>query len=128
MSKRRKKASDIFNSSEPFLGKKVSFVEAFPQIAKIKVEVEEYKDFWYKKEVPYPVNHFYNEANLGQYINCSEASCYGGGFNVGSIINEMVRNKQVFLDGNIKCKGNIGNPKGQSCTHQFKYKISIVYK
>lgn len=128
MSKEKKKASDIFTESEPFIGNKVSFVEAFPQIEKISVNVNEFKDFWEKHDGIYPISHFYNELNLSQFCDCSESSCYGGGFSIGSIINEMVHEKQTALENSANCKGKIGSSKGRRCMHTFKYKIKILYK
>lgn len=128
MSKGKKKASDIFNDSEPLIGGKKSFVEAFPQIKKVNVEVNEFKDFWEKDDGIYPVSHIYSETNLSQYIDCSENSCYGGGFSIGSILNEMVHQKQTSLEDSINCKGNIGSSKGRRCMHKFNYKVSISYK
>lgn len=128
MSKQKKKSSAIFNSSEPLLGKKGNFIEVFPQIEKVKVDVQEFKDFWYKEEGIYPISHFSNESNLKPYIDCSEASCYGGGFSINTILHDMVGQKQPMLEDNIRCKGRIGNRSGLQCMHQFRYKVFITYK
>ncbi len=122
---KKKKASDMFNDSELFLGKKVSFAEAFPQISELKIEVNEYKDFWKKDDGYYPISHVFNESDMPQYVDCSEPSCKGGGFSLGNIVHTMVHDKNLFLEDSTNCIGKIGS---QRCVHTFDYKISINYK
>jgi hypothetical protein len=125
----RKKASDIFNESNLVFGRKVTFDEAFPQIEDLKVEVIESghgiigqsrKSFYRKQYFP------------GEYINCSNPLCYNGGFSIGSILREMVSNKQTELETTESCQGYEGSPKGRrkykGCLNFFKIKISIKYK
>ncbi|HPW98276.1 MAG TPA: hypothetical protein PK218_06940 [Flavobacterium sp.] len=131
MSKRdeRQKASDVFRESNFVFSKKVGFDVAFPQIEDLTVEVEESRHGvgdWNRKST-------YKKQNFpGEYINCSNSLCYNGGFSIGSILREMVRNKQTELETSKLCQGNEGSPKGRriyrKCMNFFKIKVSIKYK
>ncbi|MFA5208418.1 MAG: hypothetical protein WC428_07295 [Candidatus Paceibacterota bacterium] len=119
------KASDIFNRTRPVFGKKVSFQEAFPEIKNIRVEIEE-AEIASKGQ-----KYSYSKENLGEYIDCSNPHCYGGGFSIGKVIREMVSERKTEIDGDCMCQGNEGSQKGRkiyrSCTHYFKYKVFIEY-
>jgi hypothetical protein len=131
MSKRneRQKASDVFRESNYLFSKKVGFDEAFPQIQDLTVEVEESGrgvGDWKRKST-------YGKQNFpGEYINCRNSLCYNGGFSIGLILREMVRNKQTDLETSESCKGNEGSSKGRriygKCMNFFKIKVSIKYK
>ncbi len=131
MSKRdeRQKASDVFRESNFVFAKKVGFDEAFPEIEDLTVEVEE------SGHGIYEWNHkrSYGKHNFpGEYIDFSNPLCYKGGFSIGSILREMVRNKQTELETLELCQGNEGSPKGRriyrKCANFFKIKVSIEYK
>lgn len=125
----RKKASDIFRESTPFFGQKVDFDKAFPQIKDLTVEVIEYGDGIYNSQS----KSIYNRGNLpGEYVNCSNPLCYNGGFSLGGILREMVRNKQTILETSKSCKGYEGSPKGRRkygpCMNCFNIKAAIQYQ
>ena len=131
----REKASDIFKKTDFLFGKKVSFKDAFPSIQEINVEVKEYEDFWKKGDnySLYPHTTIFNNQYLPkEYIDCTNTICHNGGFHLGSIIREMLRNKETFKEGQSKCQGNEGSPKGRriyrSCMHIFDYKVTIKYR
>lgn len=126
---RRKKASDLFLESEPVIGKKVSFEEAFPEIGELNVKVTEIGRGTDYKE--HTIN--YSKADFpGQFIDCSNPLCYGGGFSIGRIIRNMVDNRETELETTEHCKGYEGSPKGRrkyrECTDIFKVKVNIDYK
>lgn len=126
---KRKKASDYFNASEPFLGKKVGFVEAFPSISEISVTVIEFKDFWKKNDGFYPNTRYYDQYDLpGQFIDCTNPACDCGGFSIGNIISEMVSTRKESLEDSTKCRGKEGRNSSRSCMHLFEYQIKIRYK
>lgn len=121
------KASDVFNSHQPFYGEKSTFAKAFPTIEKLTVEVT---------EVP---SHFspggksvYDEKSVGEFVNCTNTQCYNGGFKLGSIVREMVHVKQAEWSGSKRCQGYEGSPKGRkryrSCWHDFEISIAITYR
>ena len=126
---KRQKASDVFKESNYLFSQKASFDKAFPEIQDLTVEVDELgrgiteynrKSIYTKKYFP------------GEYINCSNPLCYNGGFSIGSILRNMVKNKQLELETSELCQGNEGSPKGRriygKCTNFFKIKISIKYQ
>ncbi len=129
----RMKASDVFREKEFIFTRKVSFDEAFPEIEKIVIEVEERGDgvnlsgFCDSRRI-------YKNPNLpGEYIDCSNPLCYSGGVRIGSIIHEMVRARSTERVGSTSfCQGYEGSPKGRrryrKCTNSFKVKVSITYK
>jgi hypothetical protein len=131
MSKRdeRQKALEVFQKSNFIFAEKGSFDEAFPEIDNLTVEVEESghgisdcdRRSTYKKQY-FP----------GEYIDCSNPLCYNGGFSMGSILREMVKNKQTELETSKLCQGNEGSPKGRKiykkCMNFFKIKVSVCYK
>jgi len=126
---RRQKASDVFRESEFVFVQKVSFEEAFPEIKDLTVEVEESGhgvSEWNRKRT-YRKQYF-----PGEYIDCSNPLCYNGGFSIGSILREMVRNRQTELETSKLCQGNEGSPKGRriyrKCMNFFKIKVSIKYR
>lgn len=70
--------------------------------------------------------------NPGEHINCSNAVCYNGGFNIGwTTIRDMVRAHETEKEGNALCQGNERSLKGRiygKCGTFFKYKVTITYR
>ena len=128
MAQKHQKASDIFRESNfPFI-KKGGFKEAFPQIESLSVEVCENGkgiDDW-NKESTYNIENF-----PGEFIDCNNPRCYGGGFSICAIIRKMAKNKETSFEGTKYCKGNEGSPKGRKiyrkCWNSFNVKVSITY-
>ena len=126
--KKPPKASDIFRQTNYDFGEKVSFDEAYPGIEDIRVEVIEYghgakggaASYYTRKNTP------------GEFVNCSNLNCYGGGFSLGQILREMVGKKQKNFETTKTCKGYEGSPKGRKkyrdCFNSFEIKVSIKYK
>ncbi len=126
-----KKASDIFRESEFLFSRKVPFKEAFPEIVDLEIECKEtgHLGSVFSNEN----SHYYSIKNPpGEYIDCSNPLCYGGGFSIGGVLRGMVRNKETEKEGSESCKGYEGSPKGRrrygSCINFFKYKVKIKYK
>jgi len=103
---RRQKASDVFGESEfVFVSKTDSFDKAFPEIEDVKVEVTESGEgiTQLNRERIYGKQTF-----PGEYINCHNPMCYNGGFSIGEIIRDMIRNKQAELVTYKMCQGYEG--------------------
>lgn len=126
MSEKRDKASDVFNKTNYVLGEKKPFAEAFPQIEKLTVDVEETDGFSTVSDCSY------GNSTAGEYIDCSNSSCYKGGFRLGAIIREMIDKKSSETETTEFCRGYEGSPKGRRkygpCDHQFNVKVKILYK
>ncbi len=126
-SRDRRKASDIFNETNYPFAKKVQFAEAYPDIATLKVVVEE------KGEGVYQAlgSRVYSEKNVGEFVDCSNSLCYNGGVSIGSILRSFKKGEEHYERTHI-CKGYEGSPKGRrkyrSCLNTFKVTIDISYK
>lgn len=124
------KASDVFkNSNFVFASKTDSFDKAFPNIEDVKVELKEYGedvDQWSHNRT-YSKQYF-----PGEYIDCSNKLCYNGGISIGSIIRDMIYNKQTEFETSKLCQGHEGSPKGRriyrKCLNSFELKVSLKYK
>jgi hypothetical protein len=125
----RKKAGDLFRESTPVFGRKTTFAEAYPEIEDIVIEVEETGD-----SVDSENRHrrYTTKYLPGEFINCSNPMCYGGGFHLGSYLHSMVSEQKTELEESTLCRGNEGSPKGRriyrKCLNLFKVKINITYK
>lgn len=132
----RKKAQDIFAESELiFASKTSSFDKACPEIENISVEVEEKgKGSDYRtlgrdnvRRMQYGKNTF-----PGEYINCSNYLCYGGGVHIGQIVRSMVWEKNTQYDKSLRCRGYEGSPKGRKkygpCFTRFRVRITLSLK
>ena len=121
------KASDVFRGTTPFFGAKAGFDEVFPEIEEIEITVQ---------ETGYGVIgdgiQVYRKNQFGEYIDCSHRRCYNGGFQIGSILRDMVKDKKVKLNVSLDCKGYKGSPKGRirygRCFNTFTIQVKIKYK
>jgi len=130
--KGRPKASDIFRETDYDFSKKVSFDEAYPTIKNVKAEVLQSGQGVVLRGHP----SFYDNYDLknwpGEFVDCSNPVCYGGGFSIGSILRDMVKKNQAQIKTTKGCRGYEGSPKGRrryrSCGNRFKIKIYVEYK
>lgn len=124
----RKKAQDVFNETNFLFSKKVSFIDAFPEIETINVEVIE--DGYGVSDWTNPRR--FSKYNIGEFINCSNSLCYNGGFSVGKIVRDMLAKKETHREETEYCQGYEGSPKGRrryrSCNNNFEIKVDITYK
>ena len=120
----RLKASDVFS---PFLGKTSVFEEAFPEIKSLKVESREISHRALRKN-----KRVFDQTSFGEYIDCSAPLCVKGGCAIGSLVREMVANKQSTLETTERCVGYEGSPKGKRrygpCVNMFDIKVTVKYK
>ena len=123
----REKASDVFRKSNFLFAQKVSFAEAFPTIATLKVVVERSGPGVYEWNRTQCFT-----SNVGEYVDCQNPVCFNGGFSVGSLLRQMVAENTKHLEVTKFCQGYEGSPKGKrryrSCTSSFKITIDLEYK
>jgi hypothetical protein len=124
-----KKASDIFQESE-YAFAKTPFAQAFPEIEDFTIEVVECEDPIWRKESgtrTYTKNH-----PPGEFVDCTNRVCYGGGVSIGEILREMIRQSNSENEVAKRCRGYEGSPKGQRkhrrCIHEFTVKVSLKYR
>jgi hypothetical protein len=125
---RRMKAQDVFNASEPFLGKTASFEKAFPSVAELDVTVTEAGDDLHGGSR----TSRYRNSEVPEYVNCLNPRCYNGGFHVGSAVHLMTYPRETEWSGERSCQGYEGSPKGRvnhgPCDHYFKVRIKVEYR
>jgi hypothetical protein len=124
---RRKAAQQSFEQSQLVLGQKAEFGVAFPEVESCLVTVEESGQGIQAWEKGHPRGH----RNPGEYIDCHNPLC-NGGFLIGSIIRDMVRNRETGKEDVAYCFGHETSPKGRRvygrCKNSFQYKVTITYK
>jgi hypothetical protein len=127
MADERKKAQELMvervkSGSSVFGGELRTFAEAFPQIAHARVELT----------VDGRPGGVYNETFLGEYINCRNPLCHGGGFSIGAVLREMTARRQPTRKGGACCRGNESSKGGRRiyrpCSAFFEYAVTIEYR
>jgi len=101
--------------------------EAFPEIKEARVVCVEKGDGVREASA----ERVYTSPRIGEFVNCSNPVCYNGGFPVGQILRQMVRNRQTHLEDHRKCKGYEGSPKGRieyrPCFNHWDITVDVVY-
>lgn len=122
----REKASDLFAKTTPLFGKKVSFAEAFPTVESATVRVTPTRSYQSDHE------HVLGIGHIGEYFDCINPICYGGGFSIGAILRQMVHDGETHKQGSKLCKGYEGSPKGRrkyrKCMESFRYSVELTFK
>lgn len=124
------KASDVFREREFLFGRKAPFHEAFPDIEDFDIEVtEDGRDMIGRG----PRRRVYRKSDPpGEFVDCSNPSCYDGGVSIGSLLRTMVFTRETEHQSNHICQGYEGSPKGRrryrSCLNRFEVKITLTYK
>ena len=107
----RPKARELYAQSDSLFGEKVTFEKAFPEIATVRIEVNERGHVG--PGYGYERGHSYSEKTVGEYADCSNPLCYGGGFNIGSHLREMVREHKTEHEFMEMCDGYEGSVGGK---------------
>ena len=119
---RRKSAQDFLEEGRFVFGQPVSFEKAFPQIAEVTVRTSSFGK---------PAGIYTRENFPGEFIPCRESLCFRGGFQIGSILHEMVAARQTSRKDSTICRGRLASPKGRrtyrDCGGFLEFDITIVY-
>lgn len=108
----------MFSSPAPF-------DEVFPEIAEITVDVKE--DGYMLHERQKRSYHMTKE-DINPEFSCHNVSCKkNSGFNIQSVIRNMVRNRETDKEGGVRCKGWETSMK-RNCMNHIEVKIQIKYK
>lgn len=120
---RRQKASDLFRESSNPFAPKATFEKAYPQIKALRVDIME-SDGGVDETPVYWTD--------GEYADCSNPHCYGGGVSIGAMLRDMVRERATKREFTALCKGNEGSPKGRriyrKCLHAFTVQLEVEYR
>jgi hypothetical protein len=124
MAEHRKKATEMLNESDLLLGK-TTLQKAYPQIENIFVSVTEtFRNGESRIRT-------YDKTNTGEFSDCSNQFCVGGGVSIGEVISQMVRERKTEGEKSSSCRGHEGSPKGRkiygSCYHRFNVSVKIGY-
>jgi hypothetical protein len=124
---KRKKAQETFEAANLVFDSRATFEAAFPEVETCLVTVEETGRGiaeWEKGQAR-------GYRNPGEYIDCHNPLC-NGGFQVGSVIRDMVEKRETTREGRVFCFGQETSPKGRRvygrCKNSFQYKVTITYK
>ncbi len=109
-----------------FLGEPTTFAKAYPQVAEIRVEVEQEGDL---------SNHHrhqvFGKSGLPSIMSCGNPRCRQGGFNIQQMIYFMIEQRETHGEHSIHCPGHEGSPKGRRkgdpCGNFAKIRLSITY-
>jgi len=129
---RRDKASDVFKDADFVFVRKAPFEEALPMIANVVVRYREEGNGVSRFRVADEEQWSTYSGKVGEYIDCSNPLCYGGGFSIGDVLRRMVAQKENSTKGHKVCKGYEGSPKGRRnygmCCNMFYYEVEITYR
>lgn len=123
------KLSDVLARPGFFTGPRVRFVDAFPTIDEITVEIDMdgIRPFG-----AYGGVRVFDKSNIEPAYDCPNPQCTRGGIRLESLISQMVCSRETSKEFQLKCEGYEGSPKGKryyrTCTNWYKVKISIRYK
>jgi hypothetical protein len=109
-----------------------TFETAFPTLDDARVEFiehgkggaeDETADLLEKKSV--------RLKGFGGAIKCSDPECHGG-YDIDSLVHEMIRTGEIVKDGRKRCDGTRGTPKlGKvygPCINSIEYRIELIRK
>lgn len=125
----RPKASELFARGPALFAKKSSLSEAYPEIAELEVEVT--------RGAPYASARreklvFNAENPCGEWVDCINPLCYGGGVSIGRLLTEMVRERRPTGEATEICSGYEGSPGGRrrkrDCIHFFEVRVRLAFR
>lgn len=128
--KDRPKASELLKKGKiGFLvsGEPRSFEEQFPTIENIAVKSTQTGQGTYGDDVSYMTKE-----NLGDFLDCHNPLCYGGGFLISKVISEMVKENKTEYTRRGSCRGWESSPGGlkrrKKCINRFDVEVRIKYR
>lgn len=129
----KEKVPVVHERSWSSINKKIRFLDDFPEVKDILVEVKE-KGFGELGSERSYVYHLDNIPNFGEHIECGNPSCYDGGIAIGSMIREMIANRRMKLEKVVKCQGYEGMSRAYGkyhdcdCLYLYKVSIYLIYR
>jgi hypothetical protein len=113
------------DQSQPFLGTQTAFQAAFPQVTALEVEV-------WATPVGFGAGerYLYSLANApGQFTPCPNPACSGGGYDVGSFLAQLIRQRQTEGKARGGCVGaeRLGRHGSRHCHYSFQTTAQLEY-
>jgi hypothetical protein len=119
------------SESRPWLGTPALFLDAYPQVAEIKVESDESGDFPIGQS-PHMQHRVLTNNDVGSVLRCSNPLCKQGGLSIQNVVYFMLEAHETYKEFTGHCDGHEGSPKGRRkgapCSNYFKVKVTIKYK
>jgi hypothetical protein len=112
--------------NEPFLGKRMTFAERYPQIKSLYVEYEQMDN----RLQPGEGKGSLTELHIPPMLPCKWKHCREGGFAIEQqIIARMVRDRSTKFVDTLSCIGHEmeGRKPGYHCTNHIEFKATIEY-
>jgi hypothetical protein len=113
------------------LGKPSLFLDAFPQVVEINVEVNETGDFPIGSSA-HVRQRFLRNNDVAASLRCSNPRCQQGGLPLQSPVSLVIEARDTEREFSVHCNGHEGSPKGRRkgapCSNYFKVKVKIKYK
>ncbi|SRR6266498_2499905 len=125
----RPKASELFARGPALFAAKGSLSEAYPEIAELEVTVTRGPPYASarREELVFTAGH-----PCGEWVNCINPLCYGGGVSIGRLLREMVREQRTAAEATEICSGSEGSPGGRrrkrDCIHFFEVRVRIAFR
>jgi hypothetical protein len=121
------KASDLYGATQP--GGPVAANEPYPGVAAIEVRWQKQTlgSGWQRYREPWQV---IEPHRIGEFIDCPDPLCFGGGCCIGAVVRDMVLMKSNQRRGRVRCKGQKGadgKRRWRLCINVFKYEVRITY-
>jgi hypothetical protein len=122
------KASDLHKQAQPF--GRTAFLDAFPTVHDIEVR-------WRRQVLGSGPKgsgtwHIVRGVALGEFVDCPDGSCLGGGFCIGAVIRDMVSMSSRLHSGRVRCRGRLNLPENvrrcRLCMNVYKFDVRITYK
>lgn len=122
--KRQKKASEILQSGTPVFGRTVGFNNIFPDIGTFEIEITELENAFHSTTGDFAV---FNQNNPpGEYFDCHNRSCRGGGVSITEVVRKMVSSRETICDVELQCRGY--ENAHRACYHHFRVRVALQYK
>lgn len=101
---KRVKHSDQFERSAGYFGIHRTFAQAFPAIASVGVVVK--INGRGSRSILGDERRF--DATLNEFVDCLDPECRDGGFQIGAVLDTMVKNGEAHKKDSAGCNGRIG--------------------
>lgn len=111
---------DIFKARGATADIRVPFAEAFPEIERVQVDLEETGE----GNRGLGLRRF-EKRSVREFINCSNQSCAGIGLSLGELLRDMANRRQARARIEKSCESQIEN--GCPCPNRFALDVSVTY-
>lgn len=104
--------------------------DEFLEIEEAVIEVEQYD--YYARGDARVSSAVRRPLRSNEYTHCNNPHCQRGGFPIGHMLKEMVRERRTELEESQHCHGFVGSPKGRvkygNCHNFITVRARVRYK